>query len=460
MATVFNDANEKIGQRFKYNNKYCYIYDIEIEPGTETDAPEGSFASSKAGVSNTQILVCIEGAWAEYSGNADGGSGQISEDDFTNLIASLDEAVAVSPDDEISINQNNILVSGAGTVGANGIYTYRGVSDGKPFYNKVGELTNVEARSIFWLGGAWFIKIDVPDEGQLAVYGSSEGVATPDLVSVWTTEEGILPVPIVIAVPISRKIIIEDIFKADFSTGTLEPSAQFFALQNDIVVEGAGTAAANETYSYRGLTDEWGSGFFPYWNIEGQPNETTHSVLVQTNVNNFALIDEFGSGLYVKTGASPFTDSGIWEVNDGDPPVPTVTAVPSLKKVFPWQIANRGSVPHIESGDVLGNESCGQIHTNFGASGAIIIILDDNTFDEGWFATFKNITGEDFFINRSGDANFSGRFLVWNDNENVAELRDLFTCCIEGRSGASITIQKAGGRLNIIGVTGNWFDND
>lgn len=449
MATVFNDANEKIGQRFKYNNKYFYVYDIELDgDNLATDAPSGAFAFSKDGVSEGKIYTVNGGFWMEYGG---GEGGAISEDDFTNLLTSLDESSRVSPNDEIAINQNDIIVSGAGSAAANGTYSYRGRHNGRAFYNEVGEVNSTVSKVVAWSGSLWYIS----NEGDW--YLSNDDVLTPDLATTWEIDGGELPVSIVTAVPISRKATVENIFKADFPTGMLDPSAQFLALQNDIVISGAGTAAVNLTTGYFKQTDR-------------RPEHRLGDIAVRWVAESSVWrVYEGGTVRYYSEDDVATADLvTAWQLDDADSPVPTVTAVPSLKSVLPWQIVNRGSVPHtdIDNELVVTNEDCGKIFNDFGAGGIVTFSLDDNNFDEGWWATFETGSngGGGLAVNRVGASNIYGQFVFWDTQgipAPIASIRNLNTCCIRTETPpSSITLRKAGGKLNITAVTGNWFDND
>ena len=86
---------------------------------------------------------------------------------------------------------SSVLVSDAGTIAAKGTYTKRGVNNGKPYYNLVGEPDVFDIMSVFWSGGAW----DITDED--ALYTSDEDVAFPWQVTTWNLINGSAPVPTV-----------------------------------------------------------------------------------------------------------------------------------------------------------------------------------------------------------------------------------------------------------------------
>jgi hypothetical protein len=90
----------------------------------------------------------------------------------------------------------NMIVSGAGSVEANGVYSPRGDGEsGRTYYNLIGEPNDELAKSITYEASAWFI------------YGSANslyaafdsGAATPDLATIWQTQQGQPPAPTVTA---------------------------------------------------------------------------------------------------------------------------------------------------------------------------------------------------------------------------------------------------------------------
>jgi hypothetical protein len=82
----------------------------------------------------------------------------------------------------------NIIVTGAGSTDFNGYYIEDGYSAGKPLYRYNSSYV------IKWIVGEWKITNAI-----LAVYSSTEDVATPDLVTTWAQVLGDLPVPTVTA---------------------------------------------------------------------------------------------------------------------------------------------------------------------------------------------------------------------------------------------------------------------
>jgi hypothetical protein len=83
----------------------------------------------------------------------------------------------------------NMIVGGAGSVEANGVYTPDGELEGKPQYKK-GDFF------IFASGADWFIELR--GSGFL-LYNGLDDVATPDLVTTWEAFDGLAPTPTVTA---------------------------------------------------------------------------------------------------------------------------------------------------------------------------------------------------------------------------------------------------------------------
>jgi hypothetical protein len=92
-----------------------------------------------------------------------------------------------------SVPSGNMVVAGAGSTEANGVYLLIGEKNGKPLYAKGGD----DDPAIEWVGGEWRI-IDTLVDHNLVHYTSGSNVATPNLAS-WVVEEGFAPVPTVTA---------------------------------------------------------------------------------------------------------------------------------------------------------------------------------------------------------------------------------------------------------------------
>jgi hypothetical protein len=98
---------------------------------------------------------------------------------------------------------SSVLVSGAGSEEANGVYTERGEENGKTYYNLVGEADSLSEYSIFFGGGRWAIS---DFQGDL-YYEASEDVEFPWLVETWELSDvGGSPVPTVTEIPAANPI--------------------------------------------------------------------------------------------------------------------------------------------------------------------------------------------------------------------------------------------------------------
>lgn len=99
-----------------------------------------------------------------------------------------------------SASDPSAIVSGAGTVLANGVYTPRGTANGKPYYNLLGEPDDPTAKGISWDSGEsqWFMGdiVNIDD----AFYRSTDDVAFPWLAT-WLVNAGVGPAPIVTESP-------------------------------------------------------------------------------------------------------------------------------------------------------------------------------------------------------------------------------------------------------------------
>jgi hypothetical protein len=88
---------------------------------------------------------------------------------------------------------SSVIVSGAGSAEADGLYRPRGVNAGKTYYNPEDEPDSTGVSAISWDGGAWSIYFLDGAQG----YTSSEDVAEPWMVSEWLAVEGHDPAPVV-----------------------------------------------------------------------------------------------------------------------------------------------------------------------------------------------------------------------------------------------------------------------
>ena len=125
-------------------------------------------------------------------------------DGLGEIVDGLAEVEAIAADDKVLIVQNVLVLTGAGTAGANGSYTYRGEDTGYPYYNIDGQAadpTATDAISVFSSGGGLRAVVG----GTAAYYRSNLTIdnyadiydALQDLVTV----NGSNPVPTVTAVP-------------------------------------------------------------------------------------------------------------------------------------------------------------------------------------------------------------------------------------------------------------------
>jgi hypothetical protein len=98
---------------------------------------------------------------------------------------------------------SSVLVSGAGSEGANGTYTARGEEAGKPYYNLVDAANSVIDSSIYWETERWRIS----DSAGETYYESTEDVEFPWLVETWELSDvGAGPVPTVTEIPAANPV--------------------------------------------------------------------------------------------------------------------------------------------------------------------------------------------------------------------------------------------------------------
>jgi len=87
------------------------------------------------------------------------------------------------------------IVSGAGTIAANGIYTARGTQSGKPYYNLLGQPNDPGAYSIVYTGSVWSITGE--PIGGLSYYVSPATVADFPWLVTFAEQDGDSPAPTV-----------------------------------------------------------------------------------------------------------------------------------------------------------------------------------------------------------------------------------------------------------------------
>jgi hypothetical protein len=98
------------------------------------------------------------------------------------------------------VGSSSVLVSGAGSEEANGVYTERGEDSGKPYYNLVGQTDSLGQYSIRWDGGSWRITADDED-----LYMSDNDTEFP-WDAVWEASNGTEPFPTVTEIPAANPI--------------------------------------------------------------------------------------------------------------------------------------------------------------------------------------------------------------------------------------------------------------
>jgi hypothetical protein len=85
-----------------------------------------------------------------------------------------------------------IQIARAGTTAINGVYSLRGMSGGKPYYNRNGSGTSTTLNAMIWSTTKWIIT----NSAGATTYESTDAVISPDLVTTWVTVGGASPVPV------------------------------------------------------------------------------------------------------------------------------------------------------------------------------------------------------------------------------------------------------------------------
>lgn len=140
-----------------------------------------------------------------------------------------------------------------------------------------------------------------------------------------------------IAVRVGNNALVSDVLGTlpaptsnDFTIGVNDGNEHFFdglidepiimKTQPQVVVSGAGTSAANGTYTYRGM-----SGGKPYYNLVGQPDSIPDYSIAWDGVDTWLLRGFDDDQLYLVTNPASFPWlAGAWSVNTGVGPAPTV----------------------------------------------------------------------------------------------------------------------------------------
>lgn len=162
-----------------------------------TDADELTVTAFSGGVDAEAVLRKV--TVADLGG---GGGGVISVADAAARFAltGLGRLATVYQEDNgfyyqlMSLN-TGVLVAGAGTASANGLYTPRGTEEGRPYYNKYLWPANTARSAIVWTGTEWAL---ILDNEEIGFTNDEEDVAFPWLSTTWEIgPEGSPPTPTV-----------------------------------------------------------------------------------------------------------------------------------------------------------------------------------------------------------------------------------------------------------------------
>lgn len=177
-------------------------------------------------------------------------------------------------------------VLGGGSPEYNGIYTVRGTSAGKPYYNLLGKSNDSASFAIGWDGINWYI---ADNASGIAYQGTGVAIATPDLVPLWLNTDdnpintGLAPSPTVSAV----------------TQGELDAG---------VLVTGAGTVAANGAQTVSGNA----VGFTKYGTVSNG---------VMFGGSDWDVV---GDDLIYRAAPAAFPWNLTYSPDDADPPAPTV----------------------------------------------------------------------------------------------------------------------------------------
>lgn len=145
-------------------------------------------------------------------------------------------------------------------------------------------------------------------------------------------------------------------------------------ITTSVVVSGAGTAAANGVYTYRGLDAD--SGYYPYYNLVGQPSDPTTASILSNGIQ-WAITKNPDDGNYYNSAngpgdvatAFPWLATG-WQSSDvGVDPAPTVTAADPQTGQIDFGTDGAGGTPTtgLQSSGSLCNSATGTIYLLFKA---------------------------------------------------------------------------------------------
>lgn len=133
----------------------------------------------------------------------------------------------------------NIILYNAGTNAVNGVYSPRGTSDGKPYYNLLAESDDPNTNAVKWTsggGGFWRVLDDIGD----TMYESADDVDTPDLITSLVAVDGVDPVPDIEG-PSPRSFTVA-------STEYFAPAERFPAVVNEVFADLKTDLAAHSAY--------------------------------------------------------------------------------------------------------------------------------------------------------------------------------------------------------------------
>jgi hypothetical protein len=209
-STGFTDECNDLMQRFFNSGKWNgLVTEIEVaDPGALITLEAGYESILAAQLDGTPVSV-----FGRYHEFLPGGPGEVENPSggMAYLIDNGDRTykVAGSQDYEtarLTVKRRfvplaepeatgSMVVSGAGSDEVNGVYSLMGEYNGKPYYSSMADSAwDISAISY---GAAWVIYSNSSDFEYLGP--PSDDVATPDLVTTWTVDEGEAPVPTVTA---------------------------------------------------------------------------------------------------------------------------------------------------------------------------------------------------------------------------------------------------------------------
>lgn len=189
-------ANE--GGTLLIGNGEWYVDEVDIPSnctiigsGQYTDDTRGTVLKLVSGASD-YILGCSEGVRNVSVSN-------LTLDQEDSITASCFKAFGdtvrsqgINLTNVTTAGESYVTVAGAGTSSVNANYTYRGITNGRPYYNKVGSATSTFVNAIYWDGSSWNIS-----GSPTVYYGSADDVAYPYDVTTWVGLAGANPVPTV-----------------------------------------------------------------------------------------------------------------------------------------------------------------------------------------------------------------------------------------------------------------------